>query len=93
MLIFQRLGGRETLWREEVAAEHGYWLKEAKGEERRDGCTPARYSEVQTGRNITLHPQFIPPPLQALNSCNSSNVPKYTPHTDTESQMKLFYLK
>ena len=93
MLIFQRSGGRETLWREEVAAERGYWLKEAKGEQRRRGWTPARESEAQTGPSSTLHPPLIPPPPQALSSCNSSNVPKYTPHTDTESQMKLFYLK
>lgn len=79
VLIFQRSGGRETLWREEVAAERGYWLKEAKGEQRRGGCTPARESEAQTGRSITLHPQLIPPLLQALNACNSSNVPNTHP--------------
>ena len=71
------------------------WLltEGAKGEERRGSCTPAKQSEAQMGRKITPYPQLIPPPLQALSSCNSSNVPKYTPHTDTESQMKLFYLK
>ena len=50
------------------------WLltEGAKGEERRGSCTPAKQSEAQMGRKITPYPQLIPPPLQALSSCNSS---------------------